>query len=97
FSRDWSSDVCSSDLQHRLPGTTPAALVESGTTNRQRVLHSTLGQVARDAWAAGIQAPALLFIGESVALGQDLAWFDEVSNGNFSIRDSAAQPAAAEL
>src|SRR5690606_16797447 len=84
-------------MQHGLPGTTPAALVESGTTNRQRVLHSTLGQVARDAWAAGIQAPALLFIGESVALGQDLAWFDEVSNGNFSIRDSAAQPAAAEL
>ncbi|HLU06289.1 MAG TPA: siroheme synthase CysG [Woeseiaceae bacterium] len=80
-------------MQHGLAGRTPAAVVESGTTVRQRVLHSTLGQVTEDARAAGIRAPALLFIGESVALGQNLAWFAE-SCGNTA---SHAHPAFAEL
>jgi uroporphyrin-III C-methyltransferase / precorrin-2 dehydrogenase / sirohydrochlorin ferrochelatase len=85
-------------MQHGLAGTTPAALVESGTTERQRVLHSTLRQVADDARAAGIKAPALLFIGESVALGQDLAWFGGVSCGNIPpLGGSAARYSLAEL
>ena len=83
-------------LYHGLAATTPAALVESGTTEHQRVLHSTLGQVAGDAQAAGIQAPALLFIGESVALGPGLAWFDQ-SRGNTAIHDSTASRVSAGL
>src|SRR5690606_40383566 len=33
FSRDWSSDVCSSDLLHKIPGTTQTS------TSRQYVLN----------------------------------------------------------
>jgi uroporphyrin-III C-methyltransferase/precorrin-2 dehydrogenase/sirohydrochlorin ferrochelatase len=47
---------------------TPVAVVSDGTTDRERVLVSTLGQVAGDAAAEGIQPPAVVVIGEVVRL-----------------------------
>jgi siroheme synthase len=87
-------------MRHGLSGTTPAALVENGTTERQRVLHSRLAQVAADARDARIAAPAVLFVGPSVALGADLSWFGvAASYGNAVPGDGKAesQPTAAQL
>jgi uroporphyrin-III C-methyltransferase / precorrin-2 dehydrogenase / sirohydrochlorin ferrochelatase len=47
---------------------TPVAVISDGTTDRERVLVSTLGQVAADAVAEGIQPPAVVVIGEVVRL-----------------------------
>jgi len=47
---------------------TPAVLVERATMPGQRVLRSTLGEVAGDAAAAGVSAPAMLVVGEVAAL-----------------------------
>ena len=57
---------------------TPAALVASATTYRQRVLRSTLGAIARDAAAAGIESPAVLVVGNTVALAEDFTARREV-------------------
>jgi uroporphyrin-III C-methyltransferase/precorrin-2 dehydrogenase/sirohydrochlorin ferrochelatase len=70
-------EECATQLMcHGLAASTPAAMVENGTTSRQRVVHSTLGKIARDVRRAGIVAPALLFAGETAALGRKLQWFD---------------------
>ncbi|HWN00744.1 MAG TPA: uroporphyrinogen-III C-methyltransferase, partial [Streptosporangiaceae bacterium] len=54
---------------------TPAAVICDGTTERQQVLVSTLGQVAEDAAASGVRPPAVVVVGEVVrlreALGQE--------------------------
>jgi len=54
---------------------TPVAVICDGTTERQQVLVSTLGQVAQDAADRGVRPPAVVVIGEVVrlreALGQD--------------------------
>jgi uroporphyrin-III C-methyltransferase / precorrin-2 dehydrogenase / sirohydrochlorin ferrochelatase len=54
---------------------TPVAVICDGTTERQQVLVSTLGQVAQDAAGRGVRPPAVVVIGEVVrlreALGQD--------------------------
>ncbi|HEU4346303.1 MAG TPA: uroporphyrinogen-III C-methyltransferase [Actinoplanes sp.] len=47
---------------------TPAALVQEGSTDHQRVLRSTLAAVAEDASAAGIRPPAVVVIGEVVRI-----------------------------
>jgi uroporphyrin-III C-methyltransferase/precorrin-2 dehydrogenase/sirohydrochlorin ferrochelatase len=47
---------------------TPAALVQEGTTDGQRVVRSTLGAVAGDAAAAGIRPPAVVVIGDVVKI-----------------------------
>ena len=55
---------------------TPAAVIEWGTYPRQRTLVSTLAGLAREAEAAGVGAPALVVVGEVVALRERLAWFE---------------------
>ncbi len=53
-------------LRHGRDKDTPAALVQEGSTDAQRVLRSTLGSVAGDAAAAGIRPPAVVVVGEVV-------------------------------
>lgn len=48
---------------------TPIAIVERGTTRSQRVVRGTLGQLTLLAEAHGIEAPAMLFVGEVVRFG----------------------------
>jgi uroporphyrin-III C-methyltransferase/precorrin-2 dehydrogenase/sirohydrochlorin ferrochelatase len=48
------------------PGDTPVAVVQEGSTDRQRTLRSTLGSVAADVAAAAMGHPAVVVIGEVV-------------------------------
>jgi siroheme synthase len=61
---------------HGAPGTLPAALVAHGTLPEQRVVTATLGSIAAAAARAELESPALLIIGEVVALQASLAWFN---------------------
>ena len=75
-------DEAASELQrHGLPPGTPAAMVENATTSRQRVVAASLADIAAEAAAAGIAAPAVLFVGESAALAAELGWFDGAATG----------------
>ncbi len=47
---------------------TPVAVISDGTTPDQQVLTSTLGSVAADSASAGVRPPAVVVIGEVVAL-----------------------------
>lgn len=47
---------------------TPVALVERGWTPEQRTTTTTLADAARDAVAAGVQAPAVVVVGQVVSL-----------------------------
>ena len=58
------------------PADTPAACIQQGTTDDQRVVVSTLEHLAVDVAAAGLQAPVATVIGEVVRLRETLRWFD---------------------
>ena len=58
------------------PAQTPAACIQQGTTDEQRVVVSTLGHLAADVAAAGLRAPVATVIGEVVRLRETLRWFD---------------------
>jgi uroporphyrin-III C-methyltransferase / precorrin-2 dehydrogenase / sirohydrochlorin ferrochelatase len=51
---------------------TPVAVICDGTTHREHVLVSTLGQVAEDAVASGVSPPAVVVVGEVVRLREAL-------------------------
>jgi uroporphyrin-III C-methyltransferase/precorrin-2 dehydrogenase/sirohydrochlorin ferrochelatase len=68
-------DTAAQLMRHGLAPETPAAVVENGTTSRQRVVISSLEDIAAKAQAAGVAAPAMLFVGETAALGGELGWF----------------------
>jgi uroporphyrinogen III methyltransferase / synthase len=56
----------------------PAAVIERGTLADQRVVVGTLGTIAGVAVSEGVRAPALVIVGEVVALRDQLAWFSEL-------------------
>jgi uroporphyrin-III C-methyltransferase len=57
----------------RAPGE-PLAVVSRATTPQQRVLETTLGAAAVDVAASGIEPPAIVVVGEVVALRAGLDW-----------------------
>ncbi len=67
--------ICSSLKAHGRTATTPAALVEKGTTPKQRVfvgdLDSLPGIIAKNE----VHAPTLILVGEVVALHSKLGWY----------------------
>ena len=59
-------------------GLSPAtlvAIIEKGTSNRQRTVTGKIETIVKDAEAANIQPPAVIVIGEVVSLGRKLSWF----------------------
>ena len=62
-------------VEHGAPDTRPAAIIAQASTARQRVIESTLGGIADAVARAGIDSPALLVVGDVVALHSSLAWF----------------------
>jgi len=72
-----------------LPASTPAAIVQKGTTPEQRIVIGTLASLPTLAAAERLAAPTLIIIGEVVSLHERLAWFDPASE-----RTSADEPVA---
>lgn len=54
---------------------TPAAVIRWGTRAEQQVVTATLASIASA--AKGVKPPALVVVGEVVALREQLAWFEE--------------------
>lgn len=56
------------------PAGQPVAVVQEGTTSRQRVLVATLADVAERVAEAGMGSPAVVVVGETAALAERIAW-----------------------
>ncbi len=54
---------------------TPIALIERGTSARQRVIHTTLSALAATVEREHVQAPALIVVGEVAAAENCFPWF----------------------
>ena len=69
-------DICRQLMAHGLPATHPAALVERGSTDRQRVIAADLATLPKKVAAAAIASPALIIVGSVVTLHDKLSWFE---------------------
>lgn len=77
-------EFCGDLMRHGLAGTTPAALIERGTTPAQRVLVGTCADLPERAEAEGFRPPSMLIIGDVVRLQERLAWFRPAGSGAVS-------------
>lgn len=55
---------------------TPAAVLQQGTTARQKAAFANLENIEEECWKQNIQPPAIVVIGTVTALGKDLKWFE---------------------
>jgi len=69
-------DIVERLIAHGAPATRPAAVIAQGTSDAQRVITATLGTLLAACAAAELESPALLVVGDVVALQSQLAWFN---------------------
>jgi uroporphyrin-III C-methyltransferase / precorrin-2 dehydrogenase / sirohydrochlorin ferrochelatase len=66
-------------LEHGARADLPAGLVVRGTSPQQQVIVATLATLSSAARRAELESPALLIVGEVVALQDTLAWFGDAA------------------
>jgi uroporphyrin-III C-methyltransferase/precorrin-2 dehydrogenase/sirohydrochlorin ferrochelatase len=82
--------VISRELQaHGMPGSTPAALVQQGTTHKQRVFTATVATLPELVEREKPKPPTLIMVGEVVELQDKLAWY--------AVPDAAEQGATSPI
>ncbi|MEX0296849.1 siroheme synthase CysG [Pseudomonas putida] len=68
--------ICAELIRHGRASSTPAALVQQGTTRNQRVFTGTLADLPALVAQHEVHAPTLVIVGEVVQLREKLAWFE---------------------
>ncbi len=61
-----------------LSAQTPVAVIQDGTRPTQRTVTGTLSTIAEDVRREGLHAPAIVVVGQVVALREKLRWFDRM-------------------
>ncbi|WAJ39908.1 siroheme synthase CysG [Pseudomonas sp. GOM7] len=74
-------DICAQLVAHGRAANTPAALVQQGTTQSQRVFTGTLESLPQLVAEHEVHAPTLVIVGEVVTLRDKLAWFEGAQRG----------------
>jgi len=69
------AEICAQLVAHGLPASTPAAVIERGTTHAQRVARADLATLADEVLRQGIRPPSLTVVGDVVSLYPRLTWF----------------------
>jgi uroporphyrin-III C-methyltransferase/precorrin-2 dehydrogenase/sirohydrochlorin ferrochelatase len=69
--------ICEKMIEHGLAPTTPIALVQSATTEKQAVLTGTLEDIVEKQNEAQLKPPTLIIVGSVVSLHSQLNWFQE--------------------
>jgi uroporphyrin-III C-methyltransferase len=69
------AEICTALIAAGLPGATPAAAIENGTTPAQRRFITTLAGLPATIAGSRLQPPVLFVIGKVVALARELDWF----------------------
>ena len=69
-------EICEKLIAHGVASTMPVAVVQQGTTMRQKVVTATLADLAEKVTLAEMKPPCLTIIGEVVQLREKLNWFN---------------------
>jgi len=69
------ADLTFNLIKNGMKKDTPVAVIESGTTSKQKVIIGKLSHIRSKVSRANIKSPALIIIGEVVNLRQKLNWF----------------------
>lgn len=72
--------LCQQLMIHGLPASMPAAIVQQGTTQKQKIVVGSLETLPDLAASANLTPPTLIIIGKVVKLHQKLAWFKPAQN-----------------
>ena len=70
-------DICTGLLEAGMPPDTPAAVLENGTTSRQRRVIATVSTLPEASARSSIQPPAVIVVGPVCALAEQFSWYEK--------------------
>jgi uroporphyrin-III C-methyltransferase/precorrin-2 dehydrogenase/sirohydrochlorin ferrochelatase len=70
------AEICKQLIIRGISATMPVAIIQQGTTRRQKVVTGELSDIAQKVEQAKMRAPCLIIIGEVVQLRERLNWFN---------------------
>lgn len=76
-------------IRHGMSSETPVALVENGTSRRQRVVSGELSQLAL--LSQQVSSPSLIIVGSVVSLREKLNWFSSQEQTNQNMQQKQAE------
>ena len=68
-------NIAANLMAHGKDPDTPAAVIQEGTTGRQKTVVGTLQNIAEEAKKQGIKTPAISVVGHVAALPKELSWY----------------------
>ncbi|SEU03822.1 uroporphyrinogen-III C-methyltransferase [Lacrimispora sphenoides] len=71
------SDICRGLIEAGMAGTTPAAILERGTTAKQRNVIATIATLPEEAIKKNIGTPGIIVVGKVCSLSQTFAWAEK--------------------
>jgi len=81
--------LCKEMMAHGLPGTTPVALVQKGTTPDQKTIIASLETLEETVKNHKFEPPTLIIVGEVVSLKEKLDWFNPKDPQGLSVKASS--------
>ncbi|MEY8739298.1 uroporphyrinogen-III C-methyltransferase [Bacillales bacterium AN1005] len=78
------SDIQRELLHHGKHSSTPAALVERGTTSQERIITGTLAELQSLSVSEDVSNPALIIIGEAVRVREQLIQLQRATNASMT-------------
>lgn len=69
--------IAKSLIEHGKNSQTPVAVIEWGTTEKQRTITGHLETIAQDIKDKHISNPAMILVGDVVGVREEIAWFSE--------------------
>ncbi|MEK4227967.1 uroporphyrinogen-III C-methyltransferase [Solibacillus sp. FSL H8-0538] len=72
--------ITSQLMKHGRSSTTPVAVIEWGTTEKQRTLTGTLETISTQIQESGYHNPSMILVGDVVRVREQIAWFAEEVN-----------------
>ncbi len=70
-------EICDGLLTAGMSGDTPAAVLEKGTTARQRRISATVATLAAECTKRKVQTPAIIIVGPVCALADTFSWYEK--------------------
>ncbi|MEG1505251.1 MAG: uroporphyrinogen-III C-methyltransferase [Lachnospiraceae bacterium] len=89
--------ICKGLMEAGMDGDMPAAVLEKGTTARQRKVISSVSQLVCDSKKAQIQTPAMIVVGKVCSLSKQFAWAEDRPLGGRQILLTRPKERSAEL
>ena len=99
FVMGWSrmQSIVDDLIKHGLSSSTPAALIQWGTTKKHKTVSAPLQEIVQVGLDNNISSPVILLTGEVVSIRKNLGWFDRRALFGKKILVTRARSQASEL